>query len=519
MIRIILLLALFAVEASAQESTEAENGIDYFDVWEYRVGGNSVLPNRAIEKAVYGFLGPGKTIDDVEKARAALEAAYRGQGYSTALVSIPEQSVDSGIVRLTVTEGHIGRVRVTNARYFSGRQIRAQADSVKVGQPILFPELQEDLSEINRVSSDRSVTPILKAGRDPGEVDLELRVEDELPVHGSLEVNDRFTADTAELRVTGSLSYDNLFQRFHTLSLQYTTAPEEPKNTQVWALSYLWRFEDSPAVLAFYAIDTDSDVAAIGNINVLGAGRIYGARYVRPLESYSDTFFHNLSMGVDYKDITETVETAETPISYTNLSGNYTFGWNFPNYLSSYFATVNVGSTALGNDTQEFGDKRFKAQPNYFYVNLGMEQLVNTVGGIGLFLRVNGQATSQPLINNEQFTAGGAMSVRGYLEAERLGDFGAFTNVEVRSPNVGPWLWNGLQSLSLHAFYDYASLGLNDALPGQDPSVDIDSYGFGFRLVATSGLVLSLDWAEPLKDSTNTLAGDTRTHFIFRWNF
>jgi hemolysin activation/secretion protein len=94
MIRIILLLALFAVEASAQEATEAENRIDYFDVWEYRVGGNSVLPNRAIEKAVYGFLGPGKTIDDVEKARAALEAAYRDEGYSTALVSIPEQSVD-----------------------------------------------------------------------------------------------------------------------------------------------------------------------------------------------------------------------------------------------------------------------------------------------------------------------------------------------------------------------------------------------------------------------------------------
>ncbi|MEO1201212.1 MAG: ShlB/FhaC/HecB family hemolysin secretion/activation protein, partial [Pseudomonadota bacterium] len=237
------------------------------------------------------------------------------------------------------------------------------------------------------------------------------------------------------------------------------------------------------------------------------------------LEAAGDAFFHSLSIGADYKDITESVDGTDTPIAYTNLSGNYTFGWNWPKYRSSYYATVNAGANGLGNEQQEFGDKRFKAQSNYFYVNLGMEQLVNTLGGVGLFLRVNGQATSQPLINNEQFAVGGAMSVRGYLEAEELGDFGAFANVEVRSPNIGPWLWNGLESLSLHAFYDYASLGLNDVLPGQNASVDLDSYGFGFRLVATSGLVLSLDWADPLEDATTTAAGDTRTHFIFRWNF
>ncbi|MEO1204344.1 MAG: ShlB/FhaC/HecB family hemolysin secretion/activation protein, partial [Pseudomonadota bacterium] len=69
MTRTILVLALLAFEVAAQETTEAvsaqapgaeiaaqdtaEAETEYFDVWEYRVGGNTVLENRDIERAVY----------------------------------------------------------------------------------------------------------------------------------------------------------------------------------------------------------------------------------------------------------------------------------------------------------------------------------------------------------------------------------------------------------------------------------------------------------------------------------
>src|SRR5690242_18843110 len=51
-----------------------------FDVLEYRVLGNSVLPPRDVEAAVYQYLGPGKTLDDVELARQSLENEYRAAG-------------------------------------------------------------------------------------------------------------------------------------------------------------------------------------------------------------------------------------------------------------------------------------------------------------------------------------------------------------------------------------------------------------------------------------------------------
>src|SRR5215470_8667083 len=67
-----------------------------FDVLEFQVEGNTVLDPRIIERTVYPFLGPDKTIENVERARAALEQAYRQAGYGAALVDIPEQRVADG---------------------------------------------------------------------------------------------------------------------------------------------------------------------------------------------------------------------------------------------------------------------------------------------------------------------------------------------------------------------------------------------------------------------------------------
>src|SRR5262245_50272353 len=101
-----------------------------FDVWEFRVLGNSVLPAREVESAVYPFLGAQRTIEVVEQARQALERAYRDKGYGTVFVDIPEQDVVDGVVRLKVTEGKLARVRISGARYFSNGRIRTEVTAL-----------------------------------------------------------------------------------------------------------------------------------------------------------------------------------------------------------------------------------------------------------------------------------------------------------------------------------------------------------------------------------------------------
>ena len=65
-------LPLFAQEAAPAPSV---------NINEYIVRGNTVLDPRQIERAV--FLGPGRTLADVEKARDAVHALYQQAGYQS----------------------------------------------------------------------------------------------------------------------------------------------------------------------------------------------------------------------------------------------------------------------------------------------------------------------------------------------------------------------------------------------------------------------------------------------------
>src|SRR5262249_49854475 len=171
-----------------------------FDVLEFQVEGNTVLDARVIERTVYPFLGPDKTIEDVERARAALEQAYRQAGYGAALVDIPEQRVADGVVRLHVTESQVARTRVQGARYYSQGRILAQTPALKEGEPLNFPAVQKQVGALND-RPDRRVVPVLRPGSKFGTTEVDLNVDDRLPLHGNVELNNYYSPNTTELRL------------------------------------------------------------------------------------------------------------------------------------------------------------------------------------------------------------------------------------------------------------------------------------------------------------------------------
>ena len=254
-----------------------------FDVFEYRVEGATLLPRITVEESVYPYLGEGKTLADVEQAREALEKAYHAAGWLTVLVAVPPQKVDAKMVRLTVTEAPVDRLRVVESRYFSLGEIRAGVPELAEGQVPNFPQMQKELAALNK-SPDRRITPVLRPGKTPGTVEVDLKVQDRLPLHGNVELNDRTSQDTTRTRLTASLRWDNLWQQQHALGITVQTAPQEPDESRVFSASYTWPLA-SGDYLAFYAVKSDSDVAAVGTLNGLGKGTIAGARYIMPLRS------------------------------------------------------------------------------------------------------------------------------------------------------------------------------------------------------------------------------------------
>jgi hemolysin activation/secretion protein len=271
-------------------------------------------------------------------------------------------------------------------------------------------------------------------------------------------------------------------------------------------------------------VDTDSDVATIGALNVIGAGRIYGLRYVMPLAS-SDGYYPGLSAGVDYKDFDENIVlddgADQAPITYANWSLAYNSTWQREKSTTALNLGANVGLRGVVNDADEFAYKRYNARPNYFYLRGGLRYDRGSLPIPGrLFVRVDGQVTLEPLISNEQFAIGGAESVRGYLEAEQLGDNGLSGTLEWHTPALADgWGGGWMQGSYALVFADAGLVGILDALPEQSSGTELASAGIGLRLAPWKRFDAELDWAYPFLAGERTAEGDSRLHFRVRYDF
>jgi hemolysin activation/secretion protein len=508
-----VLLLLVGSHALPLAAAEATNN---FDVFEYRVLGNTVLDARKIEAAVYPFLGENASLEKVEQARAALEQAYRAQGYGTVYVDIPEQSVDSGVVRLKVTEGKLRRVAVEGLKYFSGRGILAQLPEAATGTTPSLQRLQAELATVNSRTPDMQITPVLAAGAVPGTVDLRLQAVDELPLHGSVEVNDRYTANTSRLRTTLAIGYDNLFNRLDSLGLQYQLSPQSTDELGVLAVSYTMRLSELDR-LSFLYVNSDSSVAALSGVSVLGKGSIYSARWQRTLAN-SAAATHVLGLGIEYKDFRETIqldadEDFSTPIDYLNLTAGYNGAWRRPGATWQLGTTLNAGARPLGNSDQEFADKRFKGRPNYFYLRTDAAVTFRLPRRFSARLALGGQYAVEALIGNEQFASGGVDSVRGYLEAEELGDRGLRGSLQLA---FAPWQGTRGMTLQIFTFADAARTWSVSPLPEEAAFADLASWGAGMAFALKDHLAADLLWARPLTSGTSTLRDESRLHFSLR---
>lgn len=522
----LLLANAFALAQTADPAPDAGKQAR-FDIYEFRVLGNSVLDERAIDRAVSPFLGPDKSFQDVEAARTALEAAYHEKGYGTVFVDIPEQSVDDGVVRLKATEGRLHASTVTGAKYYSERQIKAAVPAAAPGTVPDLPALQSQLSAVNAATPDRSVTPVLKAGPEPGTVDLALKVDDHLPLHGSLELNNQYTPDTKPLRLTGYLSYDNLFGAMHSLSLQYQAAPQETKDAGVFAAGYVAPW--GPGKLSATYIHSASNVTTVSSLGVIGKGSIYGLHYGYPVTA-KPGLIEDVTAGIEYKRFAQDAGSVKSPISYAALSVIYSGSRLTDARNYTWSAGPMFGVRGVGSPAQDFANKCFECRQNYFVVRADGSVDEHLPHGFDALLRLAGQYSVTPLVSNEQFLNGGALTVRGYYEAESLGDRGLRGTLELRAPSVLP------ASLGLRAtpfaFTDAGDIAYVSPLPAQPTSVFLASVGAGINLDFAQHLLGTLTYAHALETTpeatpassgstpapvpTHTRKGDNRWLFIIK---
>jgi hemolysin activation/secretion protein len=519
-------------EGSAPAAPAAAAAPLRFDIDEFRVDGAETMPQVDIESAVYPFLGPQRTVDDVEKARAALEKAYHDKGFQTVSVSVPAQNTERGTVVMTVTEGKVGVLRVKNSRYFDVDNIKKKAPSLKPGTLPNFGDVTQDIIALNQLP-DRRVTPSLRAGVTPGTVDVDLTVEDKLPFHASAGFNNRQSPNTTPIRFNAEVRYDNLWQLGHSLSFTYQAAPERTEDAEAVSGSYLARLTDWSSILV-YGVDSNSNVTAIGGLNVIGPGQVLGTRAILTLPAL-EGFFHTLSLGFDYKHFGQIVELDQasfsSPITYYPVVGSYSASWQGEKNLTQ----ANVGATfnvrGFGSGYEEFEAKRYYSASNFFHANADITHTRDLDNGIQLYAKLAGQLADGALISSEQFSVGGADTVRGYLESEVIGDYGIVGTLEARGPNIadiipteligeggekGPKLFTDVR---LFAFFDGGLAAIHKPLEEQQSSFGLWSYGAGARFTLFDHVEGAVTFALPMIGQDDTRANEPRVLFNVSGSF
>jgi hemolysin activation/secretion protein len=494
-----------------------------FDIVEYRVEGATRLGDDDVERALYPYLGPGRALEDVEKARAALEKAYSDKGFLSVVVAIPPQTVRDGVVTLAVTEGTVGKLRVRGSRYFSLTDVKRQAPSMAEGTVPNVNDLVQDMVVLNQLP-DRRVTPAIRAGTDPGTVDVDLDVQDTLPLHGSLELNNRYSAGTTPLRLNGSIHYDNLWQAGHSLGFAFQIAPQQISDGEVFSLSYLARIPGLTWLsFSASAVFQDSEISTLGSSAALGRGNILGVRALFTLPG-STGFYQSIGTGIDYKHFYEGLRSSvllqETPITYWPFTIQYGATWVGEASLMQVNATLVSNLRGLSSSAPDFDAKRYKASGSFIYLRADATRTDGLPGGMQISEKVQGQFSQDPLVASEQFVAGGIDSVRGYLEVSASGDYGAVGSLEIRSPSLlGGIGQPGRNEWRFHVFTDVGWLAIHDALPEQWPNSGLWSVGAGTRARLLGQLGGEVELGVPLRTQGTTEKFHPRIQFKLSGEF
>jgi len=190
----------------------------------YIVEGNTILSPAAVGGIftnVPAAFGTNVTIDAILAAAGDLQAAYRARGYMTVVVSLPPQKLTNAVVKVAVTEAPLAAINVEGNRWFSSNNVMRALPDLHTNILLNAKIFQRELDAAN-MSRDRTIRPIIGPGPEPGTSALTLKVDDRLPWHARIEINNLATPGTPDLRANFSSQYDNLWDLEQQIGLQYS---------------------------------------------------------------------------------------------------------------------------------------------------------------------------------------------------------------------------------------------------------------------------------------------------------
>ena len=539
-----LALALMLADAAIAQAPATTPQDESFPIKSFVVSGNTILANDVLVSLVAPFTGEARVYGDVQKALEALEGAYRSRGYSAVQVYVPEQTLDTGTVKLTVIEAKIASVKIEGNAFYDNANIRNALPALADGKTPSARDIAANVRVANE-NPARQVDVVLGAGDKEDEVNATVTVADSRPLKFTASIDNTGSAATGLHRLALGFQHANLFNADHVLTGSYTTSVEKPSQVDIYSVSYrvpLYRFDG--AIDAFYAkssVSSGTTATIAGPLAFTGTGNIFGLRFNQYLARQGE-YTHQITYAFDYKAFENacTLGTfgaagcgpAAFPVTIHPFSVTYGGGWAGVGKQTSFSVTaaVNWGWGSNGMDSHfkavrpaTAGAAQGGANANFSSVKANLSHVRVLPGDFQFRGGLAAQWTPQALLSQEQFGLAGSSSVRGFQEREFARDRGFYGNLELYGPDWGDKLLAG-SNLRMLVFYDFAR-GYNFRLPGDtDQRLAIGSAGLGVRFNLGKNLAFKADYARVtdarvMNATSSQVKGDARGHFSLALTF
>ena len=491
--------------ASAQIDVKPDPQQETRRVDSFQIDGNTLLSAEEIESVLKFYRGKDLTIAQLKEAAADLTSLYQRKGYYLVRAVVPEQKFETSQVRLFVVEGKIGEVRVEGAEHYDPDFIKRRFEVAIQDGNFVAEDFTRAMTLLNELP-DLKVKAVLSAGKTPGTADVILQTEDQLPLHAGLDYNNYGTPQTGENRLGLDLDAGNIIGQGDQFSLRGVLGFPSRNNT-FWQAQYSTPINLDGTTASFsYANGAFSVSEGLGAIlDVRGQADIFTLGFSHPLERQLE-FSSNLGLSVAHKNIKNNFFGGQLPFSrdqYTLARLAYMADWRGPSGRTILQAAVTQGLG--GNSGEDPLSSRAGAGGQFTRFTLDAARIHRLEDGLYGVLRGSSQWSTGPLFVGEQFALGGPDTVRGYQQAELLGDVAYLVSAELRwSP-----FEDDLDRFQLAFFFDHGGVGLRNRQAGDlQNGSHLTGAGLGFRWHLSPTTNVRLDLGFPLTARPGRDVGD-----------
>ncbi len=426
-----------------------------FRLNDVRLNGAQALGSDELRGLTQPWIGRDVTLADLESLAQAITARYRERGYFLAQAVVPVQTVQGGVVEISVIEGRLGKVEVAVAADapISEARVRAFIAPVQPGQAVNAPAYERAMLLLSDQPGVRASSG-LQEGTQTGTTDLSVEVVAAPRWAFTAEADNHGTKESGRYRVGGTARWlspfgigDNLDARVlvsNSNALQFgRLAYEAPIGASGL------RAGVGVARIRYELGGQFEELDAHGRADVLD----FSLNYPLIRQRQQNLF---LRLGADVKDLTDEFKAAF--FSSKKRVHGLGLGWTWErrdNVLGGgYWASTGTlyhGTLDIRDaQSQAFDQSATGHRTEGGFTKLGFQlsRLQSIVPRHSLYAALGGQWASKNLDASEKLALGGARAVRAYPSSELLVDQGLIGTVE--------WRWSVNDQFTPFVFYDAA---------------------------------------------------------------